>query len=62
MLNTEPNLSDPDAVFAALVAAHAGLDDDASRRLDAQIVLLLANHVGDLEVIMAAIAAARRLV
>jgi hypothetical protein len=60
-LDTSPRLDDPDAVFAALVAAHAGLDDAASRRLNAQIVLLLANQIGSTDIVMAAIAEAKRL-
>ncbi|MFC7475181.1 DUF2783 domain-containing protein [Dankookia sp. GCM10030260] len=46
-LSTESRLADPDAVYAALLAAHRGLDEAASRRLDAALVILLANHVGD---------------
>ena len=49
------SLRDPDAVFAALVAAHEGLDEAASRRLDAALVLLLANHIGDDAVVLNAI-------
>ena len=58
MLNVQPNLSDPDGVFAALMEAHRDLSPDQSRRLDARLVLLLANHIGDAAVIQAAIAAA----
>lgn len=58
-LDTSPRLADPDALFAALVAAHAGLDEAASRKLDARLVLLLANHIGDTAVLMEAIAVAR---
>ena len=54
------SLRDPDAVFAALVAAHDGLDEPASRRLDAALVLLLADHIGDDAVVMNAIQIARR--
>lgn len=53
------SLRDPDAVFAALVAAHDGLDEAASRRVDAALVLLLANHIGDDGVVMDAIRTAR---
>lgn len=59
MLDTRPRLADPDALFALLVEAHRGLDADASRRLDARLVLLLANHVGDMEVLRRAIDLAR---
>ena len=58
-LDLSPRLLDPDALFAALVAAHDGLDPAASRRLDAQLVLLLANHIGDADVVMDAIRVAR---
>ena len=42
-LEMAPRLADPDGLFAALVAAHDGLDPAASRRLDAALVLLLAS-------------------
>lgn len=58
-LDTTPRLADPDALFAALLDAHRGLSPEASRRLDARLVLLLANHVGDADVLAEAIAAAR---
>lgn len=58
-LDTSPRLTDPDALFALLVEAHRGLDDAASRRLDARLVLLLANHIGDMDVLRQAIALAR---
>ena len=58
-LDTTPRLADPDALFALLVEAHRGLDADASRRLDARLVLLLANQIGDLAVLREAIEAAR---
>jgi hypothetical protein len=58
-LDTRPRLPDPDAIFALLVEAHAGLDDAASRRLDARLVLLLMNHIGDEAVLREAIRAAQ---
>ena len=58
-LDTSPRLDDPDGLFEALVEAHRGLEPDASRRLDAKIILLLANHIGELKIVRAAIAAAR---
>lgn len=60
-LDTTPRLDDPDAVFAALVQAHHGLDPAASRQLDAALVLLLANQVGESAVVFEAIAVARGL-
>jgi hypothetical protein len=58
-LDTRPRIADPDAIFALLVEAHAGLDDAASRRLDARLVLLLMNHIGDEAVLREAIRIAR---
>lgn len=58
-LLTEPRLADPDAFYAALMEAHRGLDTAASRRLDARLVILLANHIGDAAVLRQAIALAR---
>ncbi len=62
MLDTSPNLDDPDGLFEALVEAHRDLDADASRRLDARIILLLANHIGRVDIVRDAIAAALRVV
>jgi hypothetical protein len=58
-LETAPRIPDPDAFYAALMEAHRGLTAEDQRRLDARLVLLLANHIGDQAVLMAAIAAAR---
>ncbi len=59
-LDLSPRLSDPDGLFEALVEAHQGLAPEASRRLDARLVLLLANHIGDVGVVREAIAVAGR--
>lgn len=58
-LNTAPNIPDPDGFYAELIATHEGLDDGASAALNARLVLLLANHIGDRAVLSAALAAAR---
>jgi hypothetical protein len=60
-LDTTPRLDDPDALFAALVEAHQGLDAPTSRQLDAAIVLLLANHIGETQIVFEAIRKARAL-
>jgi hypothetical protein len=56
-LATEPRLDDD--AYERLLAAHRGLDDAQSMKLNAKLVLLLANHIGDAGVIAQAIAAAR---
>ncbi len=48
-----------DDVYAALMAAHDGLSLEESTRLNARLVLILANEVGDLERVKTAIAAAK---
>jgi len=58
-LITIPNLEAPDEFYAALIAAHDGLDADASQAFNARLILLLANHVGSLDVLLDALAAAR---
>ena len=58
-LITDPHLESPDDFYEALIAAHDGLDDAQSHALNARLVLLLANHVGMLDVLREALAAAR---
>lgn len=48
-----------DDFYEQLIAAHQGLSDEQSRLLNARLILLLANHVGDLSVLKQALAAAR---
>jgi Protein of unknown function (DUF2783) len=59
-LVTEWNLGGAgDDFYAALIEAHAGLTEDASRRLDLRLILLLANQVGDGAVILEALRVAQ---
>lgn len=59
-LITSENLSGKgDDFYAALIAAHDGLTDAGSQRLNARLVLILANQIGDLAVLKAALARAR---
>jgi len=60
MLVTDPNLPDPDGFYERLIAMHHGLSDAESALVNAKLVLLLANHVGDPDVLVQAMAAARR--
>ena len=59
MLNTEPNLASPDDFYERLIATHRGLTDADSALVNAKLVLLLANHIGDPAVLAQAMAAAR---
>ena len=59
-LSTSSNFAKPDDAFRAVVEAHRGLSDAQSADLDAALVLVLANHIGDLEVLGEAIELAKR--
>lgn len=51
--------SDPDRLYNAIIDAHRGLSDAESMSLNASLVLLLANHIGDEDIVREAIAIAR---
>ena len=55
MLSTSSNFAIPDAAYRMIVEAHRGLSDEESAALDAALVLLLANHIGDLQVLQQAL-------
>ena len=59
-LSTQSNFVDPDTAYRMLVEAHRDLSDEDSTFLDTSLVLILANHIGDAEVLREAIALARR--
>lgn len=70
-LNTHPNFGIPgqryaraytpgDDFYEMLLGGHQGLSDEQSELMNARLVILLANHIGDLNVLQEAIALARR--
>jgi hypothetical protein len=59
-LSTQSNFADPDAAYRLLVEAHRGLNDDDSAALDTALVLILANHIGNTDVLRDAVALAKR--
>lgn len=59
MLTTAPNLTRPDDSYAALIAAHDGLTEAESHALNARLILILMNEVGDHATIAEAIRMAR---
>jgi hypothetical protein len=59
-LSTKSNFTDPDAAYRLIVEAHSGISDAQSADLDAALVLVLANHIGDLDVLREAITLAQR--
>ena len=58
-LRTELGLASPDDFYQSLIGAHEGLSEAQSELLNAKLVLLLANHIGDNVVLTEALAAAR---
>ena len=58
-LQTQSQFADPDAAYIVLVDARRGLSEEAAAALDARLVLILANHIGDLDVLKDAIALAK---
>lgn len=58
-LNVEPNIAAPDDFYEALIEAHRGLSDAQSELLNARLVLLLANHIGDRGALSEALRTAR---
>lgn len=69
-LQLQPNLAEPgrryfrdftpgDDFYEALIEAHRDLGDEQSEMLNAKLILLLANHVGDIGVLREALALAR---
>ena len=58
-LNLDPNIERPDDFYEALVELHRDLTPEQSAKVNAKLILLLANHVGDMKVLREALAAAR---
>lgn len=56
---TETRLADPDRAYRMLIEAHRGLTDAESAALNARLILLLANQVGDVGAFADLIAAAK---
>lgn len=55
-----PRIDDPDGFYAELLGAHEGLSEEESHGLNARLVLLLANAVGDRDVLRDALALAKK--
>ena len=53
-----PNIDGADDFYAELIAAHDGLERESSDALNARLVLILSNHIGDRNVLTQALATA----
>ena len=69
-LNTQPNLREPgkryfqayspgDDFYELLIETHRDLSDEQSAAVNARLILLLANHIGDIAVLREAMQIAR---
>lgn len=54
------DFSPGDDLYEALIDSHRDLSDEQSERLNARLILLLANHIGDIAVLREAMAVARK--
>jgi hypothetical protein len=59
-LCTQSQFAEPDAAYVTLIEARRGLSEVEAAALDTRLVLLLANHVGDLDVLKEAVALAKQ--
>ena len=58
-LITDPNLAQPDDFYEALIDMHRELSNEQSQAVNARLILLLSNHIGDLGVLREAMRIAR---
>ena len=54
-LNLTANINDPDGFYSELLEAHEGLGKDASDALNARLILILANQIGDRNILSEAL-------
>ncbi|MBC6442848.1 MAG: DUF2783 domain-containing protein [Rhodobacteraceae bacterium] len=59
-LSDTPNIADADGFYQELLSAHENLSEAESHALNARLVLVLCNHVGDRKVIREALELAKR--
>lgn len=51
VMHTALNIADPDGFYENLVRLHQGLTDEESQKLNARLILLMANQIGNREVL-----------
>ncbi len=59
-LNTKPNIPAADDFYAELLSLHDGKSKDESDAINARLILLLANHIGDQGILAEALSAAAK--
>lgn len=55
LLETRPNIADPDGFYQELIDSQRDLDDGQAELMNCKLVLILANHIGDREVLREAL-------
>jgi hypothetical protein len=58
-LNLNPNIPDPDGFYDELLQTHQDLSKEDSDAYNARLILTLCNHIGDRDILRAALAAAK---
>jgi len=58
-LNLEPNIDEPDSFYNKLIQLYEGLNESESREVQARLILLLSNQIGDSEALYEAMRIAR---
>ena len=59
IINTDPNIARPDDFYEMLIDTHRDLTLEQSHLVNAKLILLLSNHIGDLPVLQQALRKAR---
>lgn len=59
-LNTFGNIDDPDGFYDELIRLHDGLSEEESHALNARLILILCNHIGDRNVLREALGVAMK--
>jgi len=59
VVKTELNVDDPDDIYELFIGMHEGLSEAQSHLVNARLILLLANQIGDRALIEKAVAMAR---
>jgi hypothetical protein len=59
ILNLNPNIPNGDDFYEKLLNAHEGLNKEQSDALNARLILILSNHIGDMDILEQALNAAK---
>ncbi|MEI2734274.1 MAG: DUF2783 domain-containing protein [Rhodoblastus sp.] len=60
MLNLSPNIPDPDGFYQELIDSQRDMSEAEAETMNCKLILILANHIGDRDVLRQAIATAAK--